>query len=139
MRWVPLLVATVILAGCATTHLITPSVEASATAFSDAQAVDVTLANFDFTPPTIHLRAGQAYRLQLHNAAMGGHDFTAPEFFASARVAAADAAKVAQGKVELTAGKSETVRLVPAAGRYKLVCSHLGHAVLGMTGQIVVD
>ena len=49
---------------------------------------------------TLHLRAGRPYRLEVHNAASGGHDFTAPEFFAAARIAPADAAKVAGGLVQ---------------------------------------
>ncbi|MEO6041942.1 MAG: cupredoxin domain-containing protein [Croceibacterium sp.] len=127
------------LSACATTHAITPNVERDTDAFASLQPVEVTLANFDFTPPVLHLRAGTAYRLTLDNAASGGHDFTAPEFFAAARVAPADAAKIASGQVDLAGGQSETVRLIPAPGRYKMVCTHLGHAVLGMTGEIVVD
>jgi uncharacterized cupredoxin-like copper-binding protein len=139
MRPIPLLAATLLLTGCATSHAITPQVESAAGAFADAAPVEVTLENFNFNPATLHLRAGRPYRLELHNTAGGGHDFTAPEFFAAARVAPADAAKVAGGEVELSAGKSVTVHLIPAAGRYKLVCTHVGHALLGMKGEIVVD
>ena len=138
MRSLPLILS-VALAGCATSHPITPHVESAAGAFDNAAPVEVTLDNFDFTPATIHLRAGRPYRLELHNAAGGGHDFSAPEFFAAARVAPADAAKVAEGEVDMPAGKAVTVHLIPAAGRYKLVCTHLGHALLGMKGEIVVD
>jgi uncharacterized cupredoxin-like copper-binding protein len=135
----PILALAAALAGCATSHPITPRVESAAGAFADAAPVEVTLENFDFNPSTLHLRAGRPYRLELHNAAGGGHDFSAPEFFAAARIAPADAATVARGEVELTGGKSVTVHLIPAAGHYKLVCTHLGHAVLGMKGEIVVD
>ncbi|MEO6153279.1 MAG: plastocyanin/azurin family copper-binding protein [Croceibacterium sp.] len=131
--------AALFLSACATTHAITPVVERSAAAFAGSAPIEVTLANFDFTPPILHLHAGQAYRLTLHNVANGGHDFTAPEFFAAARIAPADAAEVAKGDIELSGGQSKSVHLIPASGRYKVVCTHLGHALLGMTGEIVVD
>jgi uncharacterized cupredoxin-like copper-binding protein len=139
MRILPPLALTIALAGCATSRTIAPRVESAAGAFAAAAPVEIGLENFNFTPASIHLRAGRPYRLELHNAAGGGHDFSAPEFFAAARVAPGDAAKVAHGEVELTAGKSVTVHVIPAAGRYKLVCTHLGHALLGMRGEIVVD
>jgi uncharacterized cupredoxin-like copper-binding protein len=139
MRILPPLALTIALAGCATGHAIAPRVESAAGAFAAAAPVEIALENFNFTPASIHLRAGRPYRLELHNAAGGGHDFSAPEFFAAARVAPGDAAKIGRGEVELTAGKSVTIHVIPAAGRYKLVCTHLGHALLGMRGEIVVD
>ena len=139
MRRLPMLSLAVMVAGCATSHPIAPRVESAAGAFADAAPVEVTLENFDFNPAILHLRAGRPYRLELHNEAGGGHDFSAPEFFAAARVAPGDAAKVSEGEVDMSAGKSVTVHLIPAAGRYKLVCTHLGHALLGMRGEIVVD
>jgi uncharacterized cupredoxin-like copper-binding protein len=139
MRRQLVVAAALILGGCATTHAITPAVESNAGAFAGSQPLEVTLANFDFTPPTIHLKAGRPYRIELHNVAGGRHDFTAPEFFAAARIAPADAPVVAGGQVELDGGESKTIHLIAAAGRYRLVCTHLGHALLGMKGEIVVD
>ncbi len=55
-----------------------------------------------------------------------------------AKLASADAAEVADGAIELAGGETRTLTLVPAAGEYKLVCTHTGHAVLGMTGRIAV-
>jgi uncharacterized cupredoxin-like copper-binding protein len=106
--------------------------------FAAAQVVEVSLSNFDFTPSTITLRAGQPYALHLVDRASGGHDFKAPEFFEAAQVASQDSAKVAEGEVELRGGQSATVHLIPAAGTYKLVCSHFGHSMMGMKGTIVV-
>jgi len=128
-----------VLAGCAHSHAIAPRVESAAGAFASSAPIEVTLANFDFTPPILHLRAGRAYRLVFTNAAGGGHDYSAPAFFAAARVAPQDAGKVGRGEVELQAGESKTVHVIPAAGRYKVVCTHLGHALLGMRGEIIVD
>jgi len=99
----------------------------------------VELASFDFNPKEIHLHAGQRYTLVIANVAAGGHDFSAPEFFAAARIDPEDAALLDDGKVEVPAQATRTIHLVPAAGTYKLTCTHFGHAVLGMKGRIVID
>jgi len=107
-----------------------------------AQAVAeqrVELSSFDFTPKKLHLRAGQPVALVLANLASGGHDFAAPEFFAAARIEPADAALVTEGEVEVPGKSTRTVHLVPAAGTYKLTCTHTMHAMFGMKGTIVVE
>jgi len=107
-----------------------------------AQAADeerIELSNFDFTPRDIHLHAGQATVLVLSNTASGGHNFAAREFFAAARVDRADAAMIEDGKIEVPAKSTRTVHLVPAAGTYKLTCSHTLHTTFGMKGTIVVE
>ena len=99
----------------------------------------VELSNFDFTPHEIHLRAGQGATLVLTNTASGGHDFAAPEFFAAARIEPADAALVEHGEIDVPGKSTRTVHLVPAAGTYKLTCTHTMHAMFGMKGTIVVE
>ena len=99
----------------------------------------VELSNFDFTPKELRFRAGQPATLVLANLASGGHDFAAPEFFAAARVQPGDAALVVDGEVEVPAGSTRTVHLVPAAGTYRLTCTHTMHALFGMKGRIVVE
>jgi plastocyanin len=94
----------------------------------------VELSNFDFAPTKIHLRAGQATTLVLSNLASGGHDFAAPEFFAAARVEPADAALVRTARSTCPPSRRRTVHLVPAAGTYKLTCTHMMHAMFGMKG-----
>ena len=86
----------------------------------------------------IILAAGRPYRIEIVNRAGGGHNFAAPKFFAAAKLASADAAEVAHGAIEVRAGATKSVSLMPAAGEYNLVCTHFGHALLGMTGKIVV-
>ena len=99
----------------------------------------VQMANFKFTPENIVMDHGQSYVLRLTNVAGGGHDFTAPGFFAAASVAAADRRLIADGEVEVPAGRTIEIHLTaPAAGRYKLKCSHTFHKMLGMSGEIVV-
>lgn len=106
--------------------------------WSRAAAAEVVLKSFSFTPETLRLRAGVPVRLTLRDT-KGSHNFSAPAFFAAARVAPQDAAKVVRGKVELKRGDTVTIRLVPAAGTYKLTCTHFLHPSFGMKGRIVVE
>jgi plastocyanin len=100
-----------------------------------AQRVEVKLSSFDFTPSTLHLRAGRPVVLHLVNTGSGGHDFTAPAFFAAAQVRNG----TGKGSVEVRGHQSVDVALVPKAGTYPLKCSHAFHKTFGMTGRIVVD
>lgn len=104
-----------------------------------ATEVGVTLSDFDYAPKEIQLQHGQAYRLHLVNQGSGGHNFAAPEFFAAAQLDPADAGAIKKGKIEVPEGESRDVRLIPAAGRYKVHCTHFMHTVFGMNGSIVVN
>lgn len=103
-----------------------------------AETVEVRLSNFAFSPAEIRLQAGRAYTLRLVDTASGGHDFAAPAFFAAAHIAPEDASRIVKGRIALRGGETALVRLVPAAGTYRLRCTHFGHAAFGMTGRIVV-
>jgi plastocyanin len=47
---------------------------------------------------------------------------------------------VVDGSVELHhGGETRDIALVPAAGRYKLKCTHTFHKLLGMSGTIIVE
>ncbi|MGF1549272.1 MAG: cupredoxin domain-containing protein [Sphingomonadaceae bacterium] len=138
MRILPILPMLLLLA-CAGTRAIEPQIVERPVDWSGAAEVRIALSSFEFTPRELTLMAGQPYRLEFVNEAGGGHDFTAPEFFAAARVDARDAAKIADGRIDLDGGESVTVRLIPAAGSYDIVCTHFGHAMLGMRGDIVVE
>lgn len=118
---------------------LVPLATASAQDWGRAQQVDVQLSNFDFTPKTLGLRHGQPYRLHLTNTGSGGHNFSAPKFFAAAAIAPQDAAGVVKGSVDLKKGESRDIRLVPARGRYKLKCTHFLHSGFGMKGEIIVE
>lgn len=114
----------------------------TATSNAGAQApavVEVHLSNFKFTPRTIVLDQGRPYVLRLVNDSGGGHDFSAPAFFARANVALPDRPLVHGGEVEVPGGQVRQVRLTaPPAGRYKLKCTHSFHKMFGMSGSIVV-
>lgn len=111
---------------------------AQAPDYSRATAVEVVLKSFSFTPELLHLHAGVPVRLTIRDE-KGGHNFAAPAFFKAARIAPEDAGKVRSGKIELEGGDVVTIRLVPAAGSYKLTCTHFLHTSFGMKGSIVVD
>lgn len=123
---------------CAATHSIETHAASAATDFEHAQKVTITLSNFQVTPSNIDLVAGKPYLLMLEDNGSGDHDFTAPEFFAASAIAPGDIARVAGGQVELGGHRTASIHLVPAAGEYKLACTHFGHAMLAMTGRITV-
>jgi uncharacterized cupredoxin-like copper-binding protein len=112
---------------------------AQAPDWAHAQRVDVQLSSFSFAPSALHLHAGRPVILHLANTASGGHDFTAPAFFAAAQVRPQDRGAVGKGSVELRGHQSADVALVPRAGRYSLKCSHAFHKTFGMSGTILVD
>ena len=104
-----------------------------------AETLEVRLSNFRFLPRMPTLEHGRGYTLRLVNASGGSHDFSAPGFFAAARIDPADAALVADGKVEVPGGATSTIHLTaPAAGSYRLKCTHGLHRLMGMKGEIQV-
>jgi len=119
--------------------LVPAAAAAQAPDWGHGQRVEVKLSSFDFTPSTLHLRAGRPVLLHLVNTSSGGHDFTAPAFFAESQVRPQDRAALRKGSVELRGGQSVDVALVPKAGSYSLKCSHAFHKTFGMSGRIVVD
>lgn len=100
---------------------------------------EIILADFSFTPASLHLKAGQPATLHFVNRGSGGHNFDAPEFFAAARIDPGSAGAVKRGRVELAKGASADVTLVPGKGGYHVHCSHLLHSGFGMKGDISVD
>lgn len=107
-----------------------------AAAQAPPRTVEVQLSSFAFTPRTLRLRAGEPVVLHLVNSGRGGHNFAAPEFFAAARGVAGP---VGDGAVEVPSRGTADVRLVPAAGHYRLRCTHTLHSSFGMRGEIVVE
>ena len=97
-----------------------------------ATPLAVTLSNFRFDPAVIRLVHGRPYVLRLVNQSDGGHNFVAPDFLAAARVG--------RGKIEVPGNGTVDVALVaPAAGRYKVKCTHFTHTMRGMKGTIIVE
>ena len=115
-------------------------VASGAADWSKAETIEIDLDSYSFTPKSLHLKQGSAYKLHFVNKASKSHDFMAPEFFAALTLAPGDVAKVAEGEVELAGGESADVKAVAAkAGKYSVKCSHFMHSTFGMTGEAVIE
>jgi plastocyanin len=108
--------------------------------WSQAKPLTIELSSFKFTPATETLQHGTAYRIHFVNTSSGGHDFVAKDFFAGSMIAPEDRAKITNGGVDVDAGESVDVRLIPnRTGSFKVHCSHFMHSSFGMTGTITVQ
>lgn len=108
--------------------------------WSQAKSLTIELSSFKFTPASEALQRGAPYRIHLVNTSSGGHDFIAKEFFAGSLVAPEDRAKITNGGIDVGAGESVDVRLIPnRVGSFKVHCSHFLHSSFGMTGTIMVQ
>jgi len=104
--------------------------------FAQPAVQTIQLYSFGYTPKVIHLVAGRPVTIDFVNTAGGGHNFSAPTFFANAKIVSGSAPR---GVVELGARQSRSITLIPPAGSYNFRCTHLFHRQMGMRGQIVVD
>ena len=105
-----------------------------------ATQISITLTDYAFTPGTLDLKAGTAYQLHFVNSGSKDHNFSAPEFFAAAQIAADNQTKLSKGIVELGSGKSVDITVTPgSAGTYAVECTHFMHKMMGMHGNIVVQ
>jgi uncharacterized cupredoxin-like copper-binding protein len=131
------------LAGCATSPALVASSppqagNAGAQAGDSGRTVTVVLADFSFSPARIMLRVGVPVRLRLVNQSNGGHDFSAPGFFASSRFPAGSTAP-GNGAIELASQQIVEVALTPLTpGSYPVACTHFLHSLFGMTATIEV-
>ncbi len=95
----------------------------------------INLVSYSYAPTPIVLRAGLPVTLQFVNRSGKGHDFTAKKFFRSTRILSGP---VGDGEIDLGPGRSASVTLIPAPGRYPVHCGHPFHKILGMRSTIVV-
>ena len=124
------------IAGCASTTA--PVAQSTVPADNAAGTVTVVLADFSFSPDRITLHAGAPVRLRLVNQSTGGHDFSAPKFFAASSFPAGSTAPT-DGGVEVGPKRAVEVALTPqTAGTYPVTCTHFLHSLFGMTATIDV-
>jgi len=129
----PLVVA---LAGCATRSA--PVAQSTVPAGSAGETVAVLLADFSFSPAHITLREGVPVRLRLVNQSTGGHDFSAPKFFAASSFPPGSKAPPG-GEIEVGSQQTAEIALTPLVpGTYPVECTHFLHSLFGMTATIEV-
>lgn len=104
-----------------------------------APEYDVLLTSYDIVPGTIRLKAGEPVRLRFVNNSNQRHIFWARGFFRASQLRRRDARLVADGRLEVPPLATETIVLVPRAGRYRVSSGNFLHRMLGMTGKIVVE
>lgn len=120
-------------AGAATAFAQTPD-------WSQAQRVEVGMSNYAFAPTELHLHHGTPYVLHFTNSAAKSHDFNAAKFFAASTIASDDQGKIVNGGVDLEENQSADVKLIAnTPGTYEVRCTYFMHAMLGMTGKVIVD
>lgn len=109
-------------------------------ALSDPKPVTLTVVMIDyrFMPDHLTFKHGVAYRLHLENHGKETHEFTAPVFFASAKIDNPDVLNRERTEVLMQPGDSKDVFLTPRKpGTYDLRCAD--HDWYGMVGGITVE
>lgn len=112
---------------------------AAAQDWRQAPEYDVLLTSYDIVPDTIRLKAGEPVRLRFVNNSNQRHGFSARGFFRSSKLRRRDSRLVADGAITVGPLSTETIVLVPKAGRYRMASRNMVHRVLGMNGRIVVE
>ena len=99
--------------------------------------IDVTMVDYRFSPDHLNLEHGVHYRLHLENHGKETHEFTAPVFFAAAKLDNPQALNREHTEVVVQPGESKDIFLAPGApGAYDLRCGD--HDWDGMVGGITV-
>jgi uncharacterized cupredoxin-like copper-binding protein len=118
----------------------TPATEAQQTGMpvNGGDEVTVRLSNFAFAPEHLRLKAGVPVRLRLVNESSGGHDFSAPAFFAAGSFPSVSPVP-RDGGVAVASHQTVELTIVPRTpGSYRLECTHFLHSMFGMHGTIEV-
>jgi uncharacterized cupredoxin-like copper-binding protein len=99
--------------------------------------IDVAMVDYRFSPDHLNLEHAVHYRLHLENRGKETHEFTAPVFFAAAKLDNPEALNRERTEVVVQPGESKDIFLTPGApGAYDLRCGD--HDWDGMVGGITV-
>jgi plastocyanin len=110
----------------------------TATPAGESEIITVRLSNFAFDPNHLRLKAGVPVRLRLVSESNGGHDFSAPGFFAASSFPPGLSAPP-DGNVAVASHQTVVIAVVPRTpGAYRLECTHFLHSILGMHGTVEV-
>ena len=109
-----------------------------ATQTGDGETITVRLSSFAFEPEQIRLKADVPIRLRLDNESDGGHNFSAPTFFAASSFRPGSSFP-SNGTVEVGSHQTVEIALVPGTpAAYPLECTHFLHSAFGMNGTVEV-
>jgi plastocyanin len=110
----------------------------TAASANESETITVRLSNFAFEPNHLRFKAGTPIRLRLVNDSGGGHDFSAPSFFAASSVMPGSAAPP-DGKLAVGSHQTIEIAVVPhVPGTYRIECTHFLHSFFGMHGSVEV-
>lgn len=122
---------------CAMVAVLPLSV-ASATDWSKAKTVNVTMAEYAFKPADLIFKQGRAYRLHLDNKGKETHEFTAADFFKAIEMRDAKPLNADRTEIVVQPGQKKDLYFVARqAGSYDLRCSD--HDWAGMVGHITIS
>jgi uncharacterized cupredoxin-like copper-binding protein len=106
---------------------------------SAPRVIPIEMADFKFSPSTVSLQSHTPYVLRLTNTGSSEHDLAAPKFFTASAISVDSIKKVHEGRVMLRAGETADIQVTTGdAGSFPMRCTYFGHALMGMTGRLVV-
>jgi uncharacterized cupredoxin-like copper-binding protein len=109
-----------------------------AAAGPDPVTVDVVMVDYRFQPDHLTLQHGAPYRLHLENHGKETHEFTAPTFFAAAKIDNPNVLNREHTEIVMQPGDTKDLLITPGPpGTYDLRCAD--HDWDGMTGGITVQ
>ncbi len=104
----------------------------------DPVTVNVVMVDYRFLPDHLTLQHGMRYRLHLENHGKETHEFTAPIFFAAAKIDNPDVLNRERSEIVMQPGDVKDLFVTPGPpGTYDLRCAD--HDWDGMTGGITVE
>jgi len=102
------------------------------------EILNIVMTDYKFTPDHLTFRHAVHYRLHLENHGTETHEFTAPTFFATAKIDNPKILNREHTEIVMQPGDSKDLFLTPGKpGTYDLRCSD--HDWNGMTGGITVE
>jgi uncharacterized cupredoxin-like copper-binding protein len=106
--------------------------------WSTATPVDLLMVDDRFVPDRLKLRQGVAYQIHMENHGRDLHEFTAPEFLATAEIHNRGVLANEGKEVVVQPGQAVDLYLMPLkTGTFRLICAD--HDWDGMIGEIVVQ
>jgi len=101
-------------------------------------AMNVTMIDYKFVPNHLTFQHDVRYRLHLENHGKETHEFTAPTFFAAAKIDNPSLLNRERSEIVVQPGEAKDIFLTPGKpGTYDLRCSD--HDWNGMVGGITVQ